>query len=341
MKIIPNFEVTGDATESDIEKVRNAMNNVFTNPWHTPNLYEISHKKTEEQISILKYINEETNKLLIEAGVEPFDIPLERYLILNESDFNILFETSGASGITNDASPYIGILYEDTIANFSFAKVAMHETLHFKSKKIWEVHREGDKIPVRPIKVGFVVNYTYNEYKKNGKKYSHFTGLQEAIVESQTKIFFSKMIFLPELAKDFEYTHSEEFKAKRRKISIEEKVDENKIVFIDSNGNPTIFSYLRFRKVLIYLCTEISKDFNDKYQTREDVFKEFIKVNFTCDHTNTIKLVESSFGVGAYKLLEEMAHGEGSLDLCIKVYSELAKRRQNITHSEKLDQWPI
>ena len=64
--------------------------------------------------------------------------------------------------------------------------------------------------------------------------------------------------------------------------------------------------------MLEYVCSEIQKQFPDKYQSIEEVFKEFLKANFTGQLLGIARLVEQTFGEGSFRLLGNMTEDKSS-----------------------------
>ncbi len=323
MKITPNFKVVGEVAYR--EKVINAIDNLYTNPWPLPDVDKFDCPKTAEQSSILKFVNEETNTLMRDAGVEPFDIPESRYLRIKKENFTRYFGKE-SSGVNDGTSPRIGLLYEDTMSNIAYAKTSLHETLHVKAMHMWEVYEDGGKTPIKLVRHGIIINSSHKLDMQN-KKYSYFASLHEATVEWQNELLFEKVLNLPEMAIEKEHINSQSYKDARQKLAKDLNVTEDRILFID-NGEPVMFAYSSPRRLLKYVCDEISKKFSDKYPTKEHAFKEFVKVNFTSDLSTVTKLVDEVFGEKSFTLFEKLVLEDGTRASCEFVHSELEKRLQ-------------
>ena len=328
MKKWPNFKVVGKVSDEDKQKVVGAINNLFEKPWAVPDREKIDHKKTAEQLSILKFINDETNALMRETGVEPFDFPADGYFVMERDNFVKFFNTESAVGVVDDLSPKIGLLYEDMIANIDFALIAYHETLHIKAMHVFEARKENDKTTIKCVRHGIIVSSSHEEDLKNNK-YQYFSPLHEATVEWMSEQVFSKVLDLPELAKEKEYMHSAEFKLARRDLAKKLNINEKRIRYIRGDGTPSIFVYQYPRALLKYVCEKISARFNDRYPKKEDAFKEFIKVHFTSDLTTIIKLVDETFGEKSFRLFEKLNLDDKRTSSAL-VLMELEKKLQEM-----------
>src|ERR1035437_7433888 len=326
MKLTPNIKMIGKVTDQAKEKALKAFNNVFENPWEVPNREKIDHTKTADQLSILKFINEETNALMSELGVEPFDLPADRYFIMDKDNFNKQFETENAAGVTSDLSPRVGILYEDTISNVDFSMIAFHETLHVKAMHVWELREEDGKIATKCVRHGITVSSSHENDLKNNK-YQYFGCLHEATVEWVCERVFSKILDLPELSKEKECVHSEAFTIARRELAKKLNTKEERIRWIRHDNTPSTFVYTYPKVLLKYICEKISIKFNDKYPKEEDVFREFIRVHFTSDLVPVIRLVDAVFGEKSFLLFEKLDL-ENQRVSAAHVLIEFEKKRQ-------------
>jgi len=329
MKRTPNFKVVGKVTDDEKQKVINAIHNLFEKPWTVPDREKTDRKKTSKQSSILKFINEETNALMLEYGAEPFDFPADGYFIMEQKNFIKYFGSKDASGTVADLSPRVGLLYEDTISNVDFALIAFHETLHVKAMHVWEAWKKSGKTPIKCIRHGIIVSSSH-EHDVKSKEYKYFACLHEATVEWMCEQAFLKIIDLQELSKEKERINSDAFKIARRKLAKKLNIKEERIRYIRKDGTPSMFVYQYPRTLLKYVCEKISDKFNDKYPKKEDVFKEFIRTHFTSDLTTVIKLVDDVFGEKSFRLFERL-DTEDKRTSCALVLMELEKKLQEMT----------
>ena len=90
MEKMPEFGMVGTASEESKEEILEKIQGRFIkqedqlSEERLKEVHENESIKTPEQLHIIDFINEETNKLMIEAGVEPFDIPYKNIHILQD-----------------------------------------------------------------------------------------------------------------------------------------------------------------------------------------------------------------------------------------------------------------
>ena len=83
MEKIPEFRIVGGASQEDKEKARGEIEFRLTD--HVASLPESGRKqikqleypKTQDELALIAFANEETNRLRIEAGMEPYELPPE------------------------------------------------------------------------------------------------------------------------------------------------------------------------------------------------------------------------------------------------------------------------
>ncbi len=343
MEKLPNLGVVGDASDEEKEKFLKRQRDIFINQLEfeelSPEVKETIEKanfpKSPEQISILNFINEETNRLMVELDIEPFDVPPKNFYILPDAELKELTDSkSAAYGSANQA---VVMTYRLRTSLLRFALVSYHEMIHFKAKQISEVYKNEDKIKDQYFRQG-VRAYSTRKKDEEDNRHDHFTGLGEAIVGKQEKLFLSRLLDLPELAQEKARQNTEQYKLVRKEIAEKEKLPEDEIYWIDplDNKNWNSFGYYYLRRVLEYVCEEIIKEFSDKYEDKEAVFREFLKANFDGNLLTIGRLVEKTFGEGSFRDLGDMkAEGNQTANL---VLEKLRKMRRKILAKRNINQ---
>jgi hypothetical protein len=346
MERTPEFRIIGRAPEEEKEKVREQFRGLLFShlEYLPPEAQELIRKfeypKTKEEIAVINFANQETNRLRKKLGLESFDIPLENYHILPPEKYREIMGDPNAYAITAFNQQAIVFNAEAARDNLPyFGALALHETLHLKGHLTLEVEEgkegemgEGEKLPIVTLyRAGVSVRALQKDIVE-GRYHEHFGGLHEAIIETQTKKSFQKLLELPELAEYKEWLISEEARKIKEQISQErEKLGESKIpedefIWVGNDGRSwATFSYPRHREVLDYVCREIQKEFPDKYESPESVFEEFLKAHFTGGLLTIGKLVEKTFGKGSFRMLGNMTTEETSAVLHLE---SLQKARQ-------------
>jgi hypothetical protein len=338
MERLPKFEVIGAVSDEIKEQVIQKQQEKFEKQQEL--LYEdikvefeaaeAKNPKTPEQIAVLNFINEETNRLLVECGAEPFDIPVGNYHILPPEEMKKFFDTK-SSGTYSDMGKAIGLSSELSSSLLCFAVVAFHEALHMKSRHVYEVWIGKDgKTKEKKYRSGVRAE---SPHKKDidGKSVTHFSGLDEGIVAWQEKLSFLRLLEIPELAKEKEKYYSEKGEIERRRISKERNIPEDEI-FWTENIDELKWSgvgYTAQRRVLEYVCEEIKSEFTDEYSTKEDVFRIFLKANFNANLVPIARLMKKTFGPDGLRILAMIKNSDRGHDTN-NVLEMLKKLRQRI-----------
>lgn len=102
-----------------------------------------------------------------------------------------------------------------------------------------------------------------------------------------------------------------------------EKITEDDIMLIFNKNKKDFIiaekSYREQRQTLDYVCSEIQKEFSDQYKSIDDVFKEFLKANFTGQLLTIGRLVEETFGKGSSRILGDMGMDSKSAILTLEI----------------------
>lgn len=122
---------------------------------------------------------------------------------------------------------------------------------------------------------------------------------------------------------------SDEAKALRKNLAEKRKIPEDDFIWVGKRGENDYetFPYQKPRQVLEYVCAEIQKEFTDLYENADDVFKEFLKANFTGRLLPIARLVDGTFGEGSFRILGNMKHEKESAVLTLETLKK-ARTRQ-------------
>lgn len=196
-----------------------------------------------------------------EAGIEPYDVPLENFHIIPPGLYK-----KAAGGGNGTAKTFIteqGIIFNAAYFRDNpvhFGAVVLHELLHLKAHFSMEVQENGDKVNKTPYREGVTVN-ALQSHGYHGKYHEHFAGLHEGIVAETEKRLFGKLLNCPELAKEKEWLDSNKAKEMRKKLATEKELSEDDIIWIGKKRKDDweTVSYLQQRNVFNYICEEIQK----------------------------------------------------------------------------------
>lgn len=288
-------------------------------------LEKFEYPKSEKELACIDFANRETGELMKEAGVEPYDIPVENYHIVPPG----LYEKAGGGGSGTAFTTMQGMIFNaDHLRGnaVAFGDVAVHETLHIKGHLSVEVIDIEGKIDTRHYRRGVRIASS-QRYDDSGKYHEHFRGLDEAIVATQEKKSLAKLLELPELLEEKEWLLSDKANELRKELSQKEEIPMEDFIWIDEKNKDgwKSLGYPQQRAVLGYVCGEIQKQFSEQYQSKDGVFKEFLKSHFTGQLLPIARLVEKTFGEGSFRLLGNMASNESSSG--VMTFESLKKAR--------------
>ena len=308
----PEIRIVGRASAEKKEQVRREVERALfshfesLSPREKEQFKKFEYPKSEKELALINFVNEETSRLMREAGIEPYDIPAENYHIIPPELYK---KVAGDDGIAAAFSTRQGIIFDaqyfrDNPVNFG--AVALHESLHLKAYFSIEVQEESSKVSKASYREGVVIQ-ALQSHRYHGKYHQHFAGLDEAIVAETEKRLLAKLLDHPELATEKEWLMSDKAMEMRRKLAKERKIPEDDIFWVgEEDNNCKTVPYFQQRNVLNYVCVEIQKQFPNEYQSADDVYKIFLKAHFTGQLLPLGRLVEKTFGEESFRLLGNM-----------------------------------
>ncbi len=308
----PNFRVVGNLSEQDKEHIKQLLRRRIHNHFEgwteaqKAEIIKLEVPKTPEQVALIDFANQEINRLRSEFGLAAYTFPTQNFHILPYNTFRKF--------VQNDSANATSVIDKQTVflnqANVAeklpfFGSVVFHETLHMKGHLAWEYQdREGGRTN-SIYRMGTAVIASQKNILE-GKDHTHFTGLNEAIVSELQQRNFSKMMGLTFLSKEKRDLNSAESQGIKTQISNRWGVKSEDIIWIKSAQDFEVISYKEQRAVLAYVCETISANFKDKYPNADSVYEEFFKAHFTGELLTIARLVEDTFGKGAFRELGYM-----------------------------------
>lgn len=313
MKEGPEIRMIGGASTEKKEQIRKEIEQALFShfeslfPQERDQFEKFEYPKSEKELALINFANEETSRLMQEAGVKPYDVPVENYHIVTPELFKKVTDDSGTATTFNTKQAIIFDAQHFRDNPVNFGAVALHESLHLKAHFSMEVQEEGDEVNATPYREGVSVRALQKD-GYHGKYHLHFAGLHEGIVAETEKRLLPKLLDCPELAKEKEWLMSDEAKEMKKKLAEKEEIPENDIIWVGKKGENDweSVSYSQQRDVLNYVCTEIQKQFSDEFQNTDDVYKIFLNAHFTGQLLSLARLVEKTFGEGSFRLLGNM-----------------------------------
>lgn len=288
-EILKNLNTKGGLNKADLEKLKD---------------FEI--EKTEKELVLIHFADQEISHLMKEAGVEPYSVPSDNYRLFSSDLYDKYFSKNSNATARLDKQ---GVIFNaDNFRNkpVYFGSVATHEMVHLKSHLSMELNNDGAP-RATPYREGVSIKALQRD-GFNGNYHEHFSGLHEAIVSETQKRLFGKMLNLPELQQEKLWLESKEAQIKKENLANKKGWKEDNIIWVGKNNDEDweMLSYMTQREVLSYICNEISNDDQEKYSTPDAVYKEFLKAQFTGHLTTIARIVEKSFGEGSFRILGDM-----------------------------------
>jgi hypothetical protein len=331
----PKVRIIGGATREIMDKVRGNIERAFEyhieslDPSEQEKLRKFELLKSPEEVAIINFANEETSRLMEDAGLKSYDVPLVNLHIVPTDLYNDITHHEGfATTYKVEQGIFLNELAKENLINFGLT--VFHELMHLKSHLTLEVQEKGGKIHKTQNRGGAVVRAAQKMAASRGY-HNHFTGLDEGIVAEAEKRFFAKLIELPELTQQRMWLATEENQKLKKKISIEKVVPEDDVYWAGTKSTEDwhFFTYLAQRKVIMYVCEEIHKQFPNQYKNTDEVYKTFLNAIFTGRLLGIARLVEETFGDGSFRLLGNMGTEQQSGVLYLQTMKKARLRKIN------------
>ncbi len=322
MERIPKIRIIGNAPGKEKEKARDLFyRNLYyfydsLTDQEKKDLEEYEIQKTEEETEIIKAINEETSLLMKEIGIESYNIPNSNYHILSSEKYEKHCEEGAGKAYIRTQTI---VLNEKEVRKNSllFATIALHETLHIKACLSMRVEEYEDNLDsnkketkITEYRDGVAIISSRKD-DVDRKFHTHFKGLNEGIVAELEKRLFSRLLENKIFKKQKEWLSSEKVKEIKKEVDKEKDILETDITWVheeerEEDERVERVYYSSQRKVLNYICSEIQKEFNNKFERVDDVFSLFVKAHFTGRILEIARVIEETFGKGSFRSLGNM-----------------------------------
>jgi hypothetical protein len=287
--------------------------------------------KTPEQMELLAFVDQATDRLLHEHGREAFHIPPDNHHLLDEEGrrkLGLRWESGGSYSIKDQA-----IFMRPVGDPVIFGLVAYHETLHFKSHQALQRLYPGKE--VLPYRRGFEI------VTRHGHR-SYFRQLDEALIQELSNRFTRESLSEHPLTKDA-VAASED----RRKLILQhaDKLAEEDVEFLQElvpyigelpekaraafsqadlpveqarraftdckHLNVLIHPYGERLRDLHLLVEEIYRRKGEQFANQEEVFELFVEAVVTGNVLPVGRVIDTTFGKGSFRRL---GNGEQILD---------------------------
>ncbi len=310
---IPEFKISANSTKEEKEireKLEGCFGEKHFDDIPAELLEEIKNfesKKTEAELKAIEFANQIANQLLDECGINSYKFP-EKNIHIFPAQLYRKTTGSGSSGRADLIRQAI-ILNADKVrgkGNLRFANIVFHEMLHVKSFGLFNLQVNGN--------TGFTQRGLEIELKCNSKDQNEiyarwsglFGGLNEAIASYYERYFVRKALKGDSFKEEKEWLESYEAKVLRKKLSQEWNYNEDDIYTVTKEGRFDTHCYPKHEKVLEQISDKIYQDNPQRFNSKEEVIKEFLKAMLNGDTIDIGKLIEKSFGSKSFKILGTM-----------------------------------
>lgn len=332
----PDFRIVGGISEEEKEQEKKRLKGLRGEK-HLEDLREesiieeletLEYDKEEEELELIGLANKRTNKLMKEVGIQSHDVPERNFHIVPPDFYERATGEKGVASVLRGSFLIIMNVARARVSPLLFGVYAFHELMHLNSHYTQEVQKkkEGneDMLKRTAYRAGICVGSAQKK-ELQGESHGHFEGLNEAVVDLQSKEFVLDLIKHPLLKQERERLNSEEAIEFKKKIAQESKTAQEDIFWVSKDGEEyERIGYSRQRKVLEYVMEQIQIEFPEKYKSKEEVLAEFLKSFFTGHLLPLAKLTEKTFGKGGFRLLGMMKTDE---ETPIEVFEALYKKR--------------
>lgn len=338
MENTKEMRIIGKSTEQRKEVMGQLMELALQDPYElfSPKKREkikrMEYPKSEEETEVLLFVDDKMKKLSSECGAEPYDIPVANTHIVPDELF---YEINGSGNKLADAGGIIGnqsIFMKASAARkstFVLGTLSAHEGFHLRghlTRELNETESEDD-FELTNFREGISVNSTQKK-NKNGEVHRHFEGAHEALASLMEKNMVPVLMEHPLFAEYKKWRESEEGKKTWSELAKKLKVSEEEITWVNPEKTDEYekLASLKQRKTLEYVFEEIQKQFPEQYETAEDVYKEFLKTQFTGRLLPVARLVEKTFGEGSFRMLGSMDTDKNSAIVTLEALKKARMR---------------
>ncbi len=297
--------------------------------------YEVA--KTPEDLEILKKTETIVDNIVVRYGGEPKRLPLDHIYVLKPGSVLAMTDGELSGGIHKPLGLKIGV--EKGESKSLFASTVAHELFHLKSYKSARVGKSGEDVRLYRSGLSMIDKKDPNE--EAGEEKEYFALIEEAIVAECTKKLLDEIsgdaLFseeakavtnfrdwvvayyrrggvpeekVKEFEKELKYIADPQDKVERV-ISFSDKDEERQAyaagmfgALYEKGEVETVERYAE-RKKLYELLDKLVVSSNGKFESRDEVFDEFAKANFSGNYLSIARTIESILGKGSFRKLAD------------------------------------
>ena len=307
----PEPRIVGSVSPEEKEKVRQIVINNFRegrpegiSEKILRELEALEYKKEDWEREVIDSANTKLGKLRASLGLEQFNIPEKNILILPADQYEKAVDDNDTFGTAFNKYQIAAINATKIRANpLQMAKTMIHEMTHLEGYYAFEAEEENGDFSSHRTGLAMAKTVKGARRATEGHFPLMFGGLNEAVVEDIAKsvlldIREENEKLSDEVRRVDKFAKEKEAVAKKRKIPVEE------VFWVSGDGKEgSTYSYYAQREILRLLVEAISEDSGE---TPEQVKQKFYKAFFSGRVVELGRLVEKSFGKGAFRELGMM-----------------------------------
>ena len=245
--------------------------------------------KTPEQILICELVDGYTGEIAEKYGGRNFTIAPDHIRLTKKGDFE-------EAGGEFDPGRQITLI-EPPRNDLDFAYITAHELLHFKSHGAMQVPMSKEMQIDMSYRVGLQLS------SRDGTQV-FFGALEEAVTEMLTKRLMEEK-FKTDLKFASIHQVTDQL-MQANKTDMEQKgVVKSEVIFLDANGDGRRYGYINERGGVEALIDKLYIRNPTQFKNTEEVFEVFARAKFTGNMLPLGRLIEGSFGSGAFRKIAE------------------------------------
>lgn len=330
-----HYERIVGGTEEEKEAASKKLQEAFDE--RNKKLAEYELEKSPEDLEILRKTEAIVDGLVAQYGGEPKALLLDHIYVLKPGSVLAMTEGRLVGGIHKPIGLKIGV--ERGKSKSLFASTVAHELFHLKSYKSARVGKSGEDVRLYRSGLSMIDKKNPDEEMDDEKEY--FAMLEEAIVAECTKklldeinkdtlfneetkavakfrdwviAYYRRGGIAEEKAKEFErelkYIADPQDKVERV-IAFSDKEEERQAYAagmfraLYEKGEVETMERYAERKKLYELLDKLVIRSGGKFRSRDEVFDEFAKANFSGNYLSLARTIESILGRGSFRKLAE------------------------------------
>lgn len=329
------FERIVGGTQEEKWAAWNELQRLFESKSEDLQKYEL--EKTEQDVEIIEETTAVVDQMIKRWDGDPKPLPIDKIHILKPSSIKEISKGALGGGMHQPLGSNIGV--EKKPSSLEFANTVAHELFHAKSYKVARIGESPEDIRLYRSGISMFDRKTAEE---SGKEKEYFGILEEAIVAESTKKFFEKISERPVFKKEAKALETiagwivgglrqsgypdEEFlenlKGELKYVPNVQEIVKKTLAYSKDEKKRAAYaagwfnalmkdkkveSWERYyeRKELYKLMDEIVAKSGGQFTSRNAVFDELAKANYSGKYFRIARIIEGILGKGSFRQLAE------------------------------------